>query len=160
MSENLHHRAKQLFDESLVERVSSADQSWLDAHLRDCAECSREIARTQQLLRSFRNVSVTIPWDLAARAQLRVRLRAQESAQSSPTSALLWVMTAASWVLGILSAPLVWRVFAWFGSQLNLPKPVLEFGFVLWWTVPALIAVAVILHQRSSSHGLAKRTDA
>jgi hypothetical protein len=160
MSENLHQRAKQLFDESLVEGLSSGEQSWLDGHLRDCDECPREIARTQQLLRSFRSVPVAIPQDLAARAQLRVRLRAQESAQAAPTSALLWVMTAASWVLGILSAPLVWRVFAWVGSQLNLPKPVLELGFVLWWTVPALIAVAVILHQRSSSHGLAKRTDA
>jgi hypothetical protein len=160
MSENLHQRAKQLFDESLVEGLSSGDQSWLDGHLRDCAECSHEIARTRQLLRAFGSVPVAIPRDLAARAQLRVRLRAQESAQAAPTSALLWVMTAASWVLGILSAPLVWRVFAWVGSQLNLPKPVLEFGFVLWWTVPALIAVAVILHQRSSSHGLAKRTDA
>jgi hypothetical protein len=160
MSETVHHRAKQLFDESLVEGLSSADQFWLDAHLHDCAECSREIAHTRRLLCSFRDVPVTIPRDLAARAQLHVRLRAQESAQASPTGALLWVMTAASWALGILSAPLVWRVFAWVGSQLNLPKPVLEFGFVLWWTVPALIAVAVILHQRSSSHGLAKRTDA
>ncbi|MGB2635746.1 MAG: hypothetical protein WAM58_17590, partial [Candidatus Acidiferrum sp.] len=65
MSENVHYRAKQLFDESLVEGLSSADQSWLDAHVRDCAECSREIARTQQLLRSFRNVPVAIPRDLA-----------------------------------------------------------------------------------------------
>jgi hypothetical protein len=159
MSENVHHRARQLFDELLVEGLSPADQVWLDAHLRDCAECSREIARTRELLRAFRNVPVTMPQGLAARAQLRLRLRGQESAQSSPTSALLWIMTAASWVLGILSAPLVWRAFAWVGGQLNLPKPVLEFGFVLWWMVPALIAVAVILHQRSTSHGLAKRND-
>lgn len=159
MSENVHHRAKQLFDELLVEGLSPADQVWLDAHLRDCAECSGEIARLQERLRAFRNVPVAMPQGLAARAQLRLRLREQESAQSSPTSALLWIMTAASWVLGILSAPLVWRVFAWVGGQLNLPKPVLEFGFVLWWMVPALIAVAVILHQRSTSHGLAKRSD-
>ena len=65
-------------------------------------------------------------------------LARSESAQASSGSALLWIITGASWLLGVLSAPLVWRVFAWAGSQLNLPKPVLEFGFVLWWTVPAL----------------------
>ena len=81
---------------------------------------------------------------------MRVRLRAQESAQSSNGGVLLWVITGASWLLGILSAPLVWRGFTWVGAQLNLPKLVLEMGFVLWWTVPALIAVAVILQQRAA----------
>jgi hypothetical protein len=67
------------------------------------------------------------------------------------------VITGASWLLGVVSAPFVWRLFAWAGSQLNLPKLVLEFGFVLWWTVPALIAVAVVLHQRGVARGFADR---
>jgi anti-sigma factor RsiW len=157
MTENLHTRAQQLFSQSFVEGLSAPDQAWLDAHLRDCAECAREATRTRELLRSFRSVPVAIPRDLAARTQLRVRLRAQESARTSSSNALLWVVTAASWLLGIFTAPLVWRVFAWTGSQLNLPKPVLELGFVLWWTVPALIAVAIVLHQRAVSNGTGGR---
>lgn len=157
MSETLHQRAQQLFSQSLVEGLSSAEQAWLDGHLRECAECAREAARTQELLHAFRNVPVTVPRNLAARTQLRLRLRAQETAHSSASGALLWVITAASWLLGLLSAPVVWRVFAWAGSQLNLPKPVLEFGFVLWWTVPALIAVAVVLHQRAGTQSFAAR---
>ena len=158
MSENRHQRAQQLFDQSLVEGLSSADQAWLDAHLQDCAPCAREVASTRELLHALRTVPVSVPSDLAARTQLRVRLRAQESAQTSSSSALLWVITAASWLLGVLSAPLVWRGFAWVGAQLNLPKPVLELGFVLWWAVPALIALAAVLHQRTVSNGIGSRS--
>lgn len=153
MSENVHQRAQQLFAQSLVEGLTRDEQIWLDAHLRDCAECVRQTASNRELLHALRTVQVSVPRDLAGRTQLRVRLRAQESAQSSSSNTLLWIITAASWMLGILSAPLVWRVFAWVGAQLDLPKLVLEFGFVLWWTVPALIAVAVILHQRATIHG-------
>ena len=153
MSENVHQRAEQLFARSLVEGLSSSDQAWLEAHLRECADCARQIASTQELIRALRTVAVAVPRDLAARTQLRLRLRAQGSAQRSTSSAVLWIITAASWLLGVLSAPLVWRGFAWLGSEFNLPRPMLELGFVLWWAVPALLAVAAVLHQRSMSHG-------
>jgi hypothetical protein len=155
MSENIHQRAEQLFAQSLVEGLSSSDQAWLEAHLRECADCAQQTVSTQQLLRALRNVPVATPRDLAVRTQLRVRLRAEESAQTSTSGALLWIITAASWLLGVLSAPLVWRGFAWLGVEFNLPKPMLELGFVLWWAVPALIAVAAVLHQRASSNGVA-----
>jgi predicted anti-sigma-YlaC factor YlaD len=160
MTDNVHARARQLFSQSLIEGLSAAERSWLDGHLQECAECSGEIVRMQELLRSFRNVRVAVPRDLAARTQMRVRLRAQESAQTSGGGALLWVITGASWLLGIFTAPLIWRVFAWAGAQLNVPKLVLEFGFVLWWTVPALIAVGVVLYHRAMNNGFGRRTDA
>ena len=69
----------------------------------------------------------------------------------------MWIIAVASWLLGLFSAPLVWRGFSWLGAEFRLPKPVLELGFVLWWTVPALIAVAIVLHQRASRSGFAKR---
>jgi len=151
MSENLHTRAQNLLAQSLIEGLGVAEQSWLDAHFRECPDCCREAISARDLLRAFRNVPVSVPRDLAARTQMRVRLRAQESAQASTSSVLLWVITAASWLLGVFSAPLVWRGFTWVGAQWNLPKPVLEFGFVMWWVVPALVAVGVVLYQRSLS---------
>lgn len=157
MSESLHQRAQQLFARSLVEGLSSTDQAWLEAHLRECLACARESAVTRELLHALRTVPISVPSDLVARTQLRVRLRAQESRQTSASGALLWIITAASWLLGVFSAPLVWRGFAWVGGQLNLPKPVLELGFVLWWAVPALIAAAVVIHQRTLSNGLGNR---
>jgi len=152
MSETLHQRAQQLFAKSLIEGLSPDERTWLDAHLRECADCAQQTAATQELLHALRSVPVSVPSDLAARTQLRVRLRLQESAQAASSGAILWIITAASWLLGVLSAPLVWRGFSWLGAQLNLPKPVLELGFVLWWAVPALIAVAAVLHQKTMNN--------
>jgi len=149
MTGNPHVRAQQLFAQSLVDGLASADQEWLAAHLRECDSCSRESASTRELLSALRAVPVAVPRDLAARTQMRVRLRAQQVAQASESNFLLWVVTGASWLLGVFSAPLVWRGFTWVGVQLNLPKPVLELGFVLWWAIPALIAVPVVIHQRT-----------
>ena len=151
MNENLHIRAQKLFAQLLVEGLTGADQSWLEQHLRGCADCSREIASTQELLHALRNVPVAMPHDLAVRTQLRVRLRAQESARTSEGGYLLWVITGFSWLVGVLSAPLVWRVFSWVGSYLHVPKLALEMGFVLWWALPALFAVAAVVHQKGLS---------
>ena len=153
MNDNLHIRAQKFFAQSLVEGLSQADQSWLDEHLRECADCAREAASTHELLHALRNVPVSVPRDLAARTQLRVRLRAQEAAQTSQGNFLLWVITGFSWFVGVLSAPLVWRGFAWVGSYLHVPKLAVEMGFVLWWAVPALFAVAAVLHQKGLNLG-------
>jgi len=159
MSENPHARAQQLFAQSLIDGLAPAEQAWLDSHLRQCEACSRETASTRELLRALRTVPVAVPHDLAARTQMRVRLRAQQAAQASDSNLVLWVLTAASWLLGVFSAPLVWRGFAWVGTQLNLPKPVLELGFVLWWAIPALIAVAAVIHQKAVGGMLGRRSD-
>jgi len=156
MTDNLHIRAQKFFAQSLVEGLTQADQSWLDQHLRECADCARETASTHELLHALRNVPVFLPRDLAARTQLRVRLRAQETAQTSPGNFLLWVITGFSWFVGVLSAPLVWRGFAWVGSYLHVPKLAVEMGFVLWWAVPALFAVAAVLHQKGLNIGTSR----
>jgi hypothetical protein len=149
MTDNLHTRAQELFAKSLVDSIAAADRSWLNQHLRDCPDCAREILSTQDLLSALRKVPVSMPRDLAARTQLRVRLRAQETAHSSQNGILLWLITGMSWLLGLFSAPLVWRGFAWAGSQFSIPKVALEMGFVLWWVLPALFAVGAVLHQRA-----------
>jgi len=157
MNETLHQRAQKLLAESLVEGITASDQAWLGQHLRECADCSHEAAATQELLQALRAVPVAVPQDLVARTQLRVRLRAQEASESSRSGQLLWVITGASWLLGVLSAPLVWRGFAWFGGQFGVPRLALEMGFVLWWTVPALAAAAAVLYQRGVAQGFAGR---
>lgn len=158
MIENPHARAQELFRQSLVEGLAPADQTWLAAHLRDCDACSRDAASTRELLNAFRTVPVAVPRHLTARTQMRVRLRAQQAVQASESNFLLWLVTAASWLLGVFSAPLVWRGFAWVGAQLNLPKPVLELGFVLWWAIPALIAAAAVIHQKGVGNGNGARS--
>ena len=155
MNETLHQRAQRLLAESLVEGIAAPDQAWLGQHLRECADCAREAAAAQELLQALRGVPVAVPRDLVARTQLRVRLRAQEADESSRSGLLVWIITAASWLLGVLSAPLVWRGFAWFGGHFGVPRLALVMAFVLWWTVPALVAVAAVLYQRGVAQGFA-----
>src|SRR5271169_6853451 len=109
MNENIHMRAQGLLAESMVEGISAADQSWLERHLQNCEDCARQAETTRGLLRALHGVAVTVPADLAARTQLRVRLRAQEGAAGSRSSLVLWLLTGMSWLLGIFSAPLIWR---------------------------------------------------
>jgi hypothetical protein len=153
MSENIHARTQGLLAESLVEGIPAESQSWLEQHLLNCEECARQAETTRGMLRALRGVAVAVPADLAARTQLRVRLRAQETAQGSRSGLVLWLLTGMSWLLGIFSAPLIWRGFSWLGAEFGAPKLALQFGFVLWWAVPALLAVGVVLHQRGVAAG-------
>ncbi len=149
MNDKLHVRARRLLAESAVEGLKPADELWLSQHLAECPGCAQEATATQNALHALRAVPVSVPRDLASRTQLRVRLRAQESSNASNGSFWLWLVTAASWLLGVFSAPLVWRGFAWLGTNFGVPKLAIEMGFVLWWTVPPLLAAAIILHQKA-----------
>jgi hypothetical protein len=156
---DLHARAQELFAKSLVEGLASGEQTWLNAHCEECAGCSSEFSSTREILQALRTVHVATPRDLAARAQLRVRLRAAEAGQSSRSGFLIWAVTILSWVLGVVSAPVVWRGFAWAGAHFGFPKPALEMVFLLWWAIPALFAVGAVLYQRSLASGRGQAGD-
>ncbi|HEY6384564.1 MAG TPA: hypothetical protein VIX91_02660 [Candidatus Acidoferrum sp.] len=145
MSENLHARAKKLIAQERIEGISQAECDWVAAHLRECPACAQIAQQTNNALRTLRAMPIPLPRGLAARTQFRVQLRAQEMREREPKRRVLWIMCAMSWALGIATAPYVWRAFEWTGEHLGVPKLVWEMGFGLWWTIPALIAAAVVL---------------
>jgi hypothetical protein len=148
MNDNPHIRATQLIAKKSIERISTEEQSWLATHLDECEACSLVQAQTAHALNAFRAMNIELPKNLAARAQMRVRLRAEELPAHNPGRALLLAIAAVSWVLGLASAPLVWRGFAWLGSEFNLPDPVWQAGVVLWWLVPGVVAVGAVILQK------------
>jgi predicted anti-sigma-YlaC factor YlaD len=145
MNESLHARAEKLIAQDRVEGISQSERDWLIGHLRECPACSQVAQQTNAALRSLRGVAVPLPRGLAARTQFRVQLRAQEMREREPKRRLLWIMCTMSWALGIVTAPYVWRAFEWAGERVGAPRLVWEMGFGLWWTIPALIAAAVVL---------------
>jgi len=149
MSENTHDRALKLIAKARVEGISETESSWLRAHLDECKFCTEHARRTDRALRVMRAAVVPMPEGLASRTQFRVRLRAQELREREPKRRALWLACAVSWVFGLASAPYVWSLFQWFGQRTGVPKLVWELGFGLWWTIPALFVVAVLLMENS-----------
>jgi predicted anti-sigma-YlaC factor YlaD len=150
MSESNHARAQQLIAQQRVEGISSGERAWLSAHLQECEACTALQQQTQMALSALRSMSIDLPKNLAARTQLRVRLRAEEMPSRNPVRFLLWAIAGVSWLLGLASAPLVWRGFEWAGTQLGLPRIVWQLGVAVWWLVPGIVATGAILLQKWS----------
>jgi hypothetical protein len=148
MSTDLHARAALLIAQQRVEGISQPVRDWLSAHLQECAPCSELARQTDQALRSMRTAAIPLPHGLASRTQFRVRLRAQELRECEPKRRALWLACAVSWIFGLASAPYVWNLFQWFGQRTGVPTLVWKLGFGLWWTIPALFVVAVLLMER------------
>jgi hypothetical protein len=148
MSENIHQRALQLIARARVEGMPETDTAWLRAHLEGCDSCAAHARQTDRSLRSLRSVAIPLPDGLARRTQFRVRLRALELREREPKRRALWFACGVSWIFGGVSTPYVWSLFQWFGQRAGLPKVVWEVGFGLWWTIPALFAVAVLLMEK------------
>jgi hypothetical protein len=145
MTNDLHARAETLIAKERVEGISPAEQEWLSKHLGDCAQCTGSANAMQQALRSLRTLSVSVPRELAARTQFRVRLRAQELQAREPRWRLIWAMCGASWVAGAATAPYVWRGLEWIGHRTGMPDLIWKMGFGVWWALPAIVAAAVLL---------------
>jgi len=147
MNAETHPRAEKLIAQERIEGISAAEQQWLAAHLRECATCAQTAQQTNDAVRALRSAAMTlrVPRGLAERTRFRVQLRAQELRQREPKSRLLWIMCAVSWGLGIASAPYVWQVLQWIGDRTGAPRLLLEFGFGLWWAIPALFAAGVVV---------------
>jgi len=149
MSENVHDRALQLIAEARVEGLPEPDSAWLRIHLENCDFCTEHARQTDRALRLLRTAAIPVPDGLASRTQFRVRLRAQELREREPHRRALWLACAVSWAFGIVSAPYVWRLFAWFGERAGVPKIVWELGFGLWWSIPAVFVAVVLLMEKA-----------
>ena len=145
MNEAAHERALRLIAQTRVEGIADAESQWLRTHLEECEFCAEHARRTDYALRLMKTAAIAMPSGLAERTQFRVRLRAQELREREPRRRALWLACAVSWVFGIVSAPYVWNLFQWFGKRTGMPKLVWEVGFGLWWMVPAVFAVIVVI---------------
>ncbi len=148
MNKQIHQRAQTLIAQQHLEPVSQDDQRWLNTHLAECESCSTEQRQLRESLSALRTMHLDLPRNLASRTQFRVRMRAEELRDKEPAKKFIWAIAAVSWVLGIATAPLVWHGIEWLGHTTGAPKLVLEAGFVLWWSVPPMIAAWAALSDR------------
>jgi len=144
MREESHERALQLIDKIRVEGLTAAEREELEAHLESCAQCQKLEVRTELALRAFRAAAPRFDSSLVLRTQAQVRVRAHEIAENIARLRALWISCALSWVLGVASAPLMWRGFEWLGHRFALSRVEWITGFALTWIAPAAVAAAII----------------
>ena len=142
-----HAAANALILKDRVEGLTAAERASLDGHLNECPECARRAAATERALRELRGIPVLLPPDLAARTQLRVYLRGARQPGEGAGWAL-WVSFGLSWAIGVASAPWVWHGFDWVGNWAGIPALLVKMSFALWWAIPALLTVAILLLER------------
>lgn len=160
LNDDPHERAQRLIDMERVEGLNAPDRHWLADHLAACETCAARAAQTEGALRALRATSVPVPGGLAASAQFIVRRRAEELRVQHTRNVALAIGCTLSWVFGVASAPFVWRICAWLGATLDLPRAVWMLGFAMWWFVPVSGVGLVILWQRRRSEGASMRGEA
>ncbi len=150
MSQDIHEHAERLLLKSSVEGLAPAEETWLGLHLRDCTACVAVAGRLEEVVHSLRSATVDVEPSLVERTRRKVRLRAGELGSGNPAKTLIWIACAVTWAWMAVSAPYVWRGFAWVGSRTGFPDWTWQMGFGLWWLLPALAVGAALMAHKST----------
>jgi hypothetical protein len=149
MKEDAHARAARLIDAERIEGLAPADREWLGKHVGECDRCPARLEATERAVRTLRSVTVHINPALVSTAQLRVRLRARELREHQSRMRALWVSCVLSWILGAITAPLLWQAVQWVAERFALSAAVSVTVFVVTWLLPAAAAAGVLVWWRS-----------
>ena len=142
MKVETHQRARKSLSAARVEGISSSERQWLEAHLAECSECSREARALAVAIDSLRTFSVSAPEDAVRRASLAVHRRAARRRSEREPGVFLGVAAVASGVWAILTTPYIWATFAWLGNALHVSDAIWQLGFLMWWFLPATVLAA------------------
>jgi anti-sigma factor RsiW len=148
MRDNAHAQAKLLLDTAAIEGIPATDRAWLDAHLEACPDCSAYSATIGATVSALRAIPVSIPPQLVEVTRRRARTHAHELREQRARMSALWITCALSWVLGTVSAPVLWWGVEWIGQRFALPQPVWVLAFVFWWFAPATLMASVLTWQK------------
>ena len=147
MTRDVHVEARELI--ALGGDLSEAQQASLRDHLHECHECRDYAEATSALIRVLRSVPIAADARLVRATQMRVRFHAARLRESRDR---MWFVGMACLGVGLsaaLTAPFLWRMFAWMGERAGVSAPVWQTGFIFFFIAPALL-VGVSLLARGS----------
>jgi len=148
MIRNVHEEARKLMASG--EGVGNAGPEWLRVHLEQCQECRQYAHGISQVVRTLRSTSFAADSRLVRATQIRMRFHAH---RLQAMRRRLWLFGLACLGAGLsatLTAPFLWRLFAWFGAWSGVPNIVWQAGFMFFFLVPGLV-VAVLLLGRGAN---------
>ena len=143
-----HEKARFLLHRALVEGISLEERQWLEAHVRECAECGRYADLSARAVRALDWFALELDPAAALRVENLVRSRAEETRSAETRAKSLWIGTAAAIFLTFAGSAVMWRPLAWLASQWNLPSPVWQIGFAAFWWLPSLLLAFLPLFRK------------
>ena len=147
MTRDAHENARELI--ALGEVLSAAQQGWLLAHLEECLACREYAEAAGRVAAALRSMPLAADSRLVRATQMRVRFHASRLRE---TRERMWLVAMACLGVGVsatLTAPVLWRLFAWMGERAGISIPVWQAGFAVFSIVPALV-VSVLLVARGT----------
>jgi len=143
-----HERARFLLHRSLVEGISPEDRRWLDAHLEQCAECSRYGDLSARAVRALDWFALEPDPAAALRVENVVRSRVEGMRSAEAHAKSLWIGTAVAIFLTFTGSAFMWRSLAWLASQWNLSSRAWQILFAAFWLLPSLLLALLPLFRR------------
>jgi len=140
---NPHDEAQELT--SLGEGLTDAQQVWLRAHLQECEACRDYAEEATGVVRALRSQPLAADARLVRATQMRVRARAGELQQRRERFVVVALSCTLVAILSALTTALVWRGFEWLGQWGQMPGPVWQAGFALFWIAPTIAASLLFL---------------
>ena len=153
MNPENHQRACRLVDALHVEGIAASEREWLEAHLAECPACQARAHANEAALQVLRSNTVAVRPTLVSMTQARVRQRARELRENQVRMRTLWISCGLSWVLGTVTAPLLWQAMAWLGRHFELSPGIWITGFAMCWIAPATVVGALVAWRQSHRSG-------
>ena len=91
-----HERARKLLAARRIEGISPIEETWLDDHLAQCDDCSKEADTLALAINSLRAFSVTARPEAVRRASAAIRMRAEQRQHERQRTIPIWIAAAMS----------------------------------------------------------------
>ncbi len=143
MMRNTHDEAREWI--ALGDGLSDAQQIALGKHLNECDACRNYQEAASQVVRALRSEPIAADSRLVRATQMRVRFHAARLREARERMWLVGMACVGVGVSTALTAPLLWRLFAWMGEQAGVSNSVWQAGFAFFCVVPALAASVLLL---------------
>ena len=143
MTHSTHERAQELI--ALGENVPDAQQTWLRAHLQECANCREYADATGRAVRALRSQPLAADSALVRATQMRVRSRALELRRQQERLWVVCVCCVAVTLSTAFTTVVLWGGFAWMGQQARLSGPVWQIGLATLGWMPAIVTAILLM---------------
>jgi hypothetical protein len=145
MKQNPHDEARELLTISAGEALPAPQQRQLQSHLEVCTDCRNYAEAAARVVRGLHSLPVAADSRLVRATQMRVRFHADRLRQAQERMWLTAVLCLGVGFSAALTAPLLWRLFAWIGEWAAIPGPIWQAGFVFFGIAPALVVSVLLL---------------